>query len=512
MEQELLKNCIIYCRVSSKEQVEGTSLESQERNCRRYADAHGLKVLEVFVDRGESARTVDRPEFLKAISYCARRKPPVDFFLVYKLDRFARNTNDHLTVRATLKKSGTELRSSTEVVSDDPAGKLMETMIASFAEFDNNVRAERTRLGMRERARAGYWVWAPPIGYHKPMEGKKTNIVPDPARAPLIRRAFEEYAKGIYTYKALAELLEDAGLRMPSGHAVSFQTVEKILHNPIYYGIIRTSGEEYAGCFEAIVTRELFLTCQKKTIGGVTSAPAPRSVSNPEFPLRKFVVCGECGASLTGSAPKGRRGKHYPYYHHQSDRCQKVRFIPKEAFEQQFLEFLDSVSPSVRYQELFKAVVRDVWQSNYRALDDQNAKVRRSLEKLEQERQQIFELHRKGTYSDEDFLSQKKLVNQQIERLEGLLDTRKGERFDMDAALTHCFNFVGNATGTWLNLKDNHPARIRFQQLLFREKLTFDGNKFGTPVLSLVLEQKKTSLVEKSSLVAPRGIEPRLPH
>lgn len=99
-------------------------------------------------------------------------------------------------------------------------------------------------------------------------------------------------------------------------------------------------------------------------------------------------------------------------------------------------------------------------------------------------------------------------VNQQLTLHQDLLNERKLEEFDMEAALTYCFDFVGSATKTWVGLENNYPARIRFQQLLFTEKLTFDGGKFGTPVLSLILQQKKTPLVEKSSLVAPRGIEP----
>lgn len=85
------KRGIIYCRVSSLDQVDGTSLESQERICREYAEREGIEVVEVFVDRGESAKTADRPQFLKAISFCGQKKNRIDFFVVYKLDRFSRS-------------------------------------------------------------------------------------------------------------------------------------------------------------------------------------------------------------------------------------------------------------------------------------------------------------------------------------------------------------------------------------------------------------------------------------
>ena len=53
-------NGIIYCRVSSKEQVDGTSLESQEAACRDYAHRNGIEVVKVFIERGESAKFADR--------------------------------------------------------------------------------------------------------------------------------------------------------------------------------------------------------------------------------------------------------------------------------------------------------------------------------------------------------------------------------------------------------------------------------------------------------------------
>src|SRR3989344_4649997 len=107
MNQEIQKNAIIYARVSSKDQLEGTSLETQERLAKEYAEKQGLKVLRVFVERGESAKTANRTEFNKALAFCSDKKNKVSYFIVYKLDRFARNQDDHVTVKALLKRCGT---------------------------------------------------------------------------------------------------------------------------------------------------------------------------------------------------------------------------------------------------------------------------------------------------------------------------------------------------------------------------------------------------------------------
>lgn len=505
------KKCVIYCRVSSKEQVDGTSLETQERYAREYAARQGWEVLQVFVEMGESAKTADRTEYTKAIAFCSNKKQKVDYFVVYKLDRFSRNTEDHLMVRAILRKSGTELRSVTEPINETPTGKLMEHVIAGFAEFDNNVRTERTKAGMRERVKEGIWVWQPQLGYHKPLKGKKTNIVPDQAAASLVRLGFEEYAKGIYTYQEIADLLAERGLKSRSGKKPSQQSIEKMLRNPVYCGEIHAFGGVVDGAFEPIVSKQLFQACQKDAVRQ-TKTINPRSANNPLFPLRKFISCAECGKGLTGSVSRGYKGRGYAYYHHGSQKCPKGLSMPKEAFEQMFVEHLDSLKPDLRYVDLYKAVVRDIWKSNYKKIDAQNAGARRQLEKLEAERLAIFDYHKSGTYTDSEFQEQKALVNKRMEQQYRIIESQREIEFDMEDALSYAFDFVGNAAQKWVSFSNNYPARIRFQKIFLKEKLPYDGEKFGTTVLSPILELKETPLEEKSLLVAPGGIEPPFPH
>src|SRR3989338_8783057 len=113
MKNTAAKTGIIYCRVSSVEQVDGTSLDSQESQCRDFANREGIEVLQIFIEKGESAKTADRTEFKKAITLCSSKKSKIDYFIVYKLDRFARNQGDHAVVTAGLRRYGTVLRSVT---------------------------------------------------------------------------------------------------------------------------------------------------------------------------------------------------------------------------------------------------------------------------------------------------------------------------------------------------------------------------------------------------------------
>jgi len=492
------KTGIIYCRVSSKDQVENTSLESQERYCREFANKNGIHVLSVYVDKGESAKTADRTEFLKAIAFCRNKSNNVDYFLVYKIDRFARNQDDHVMVRATLRRSGTELRSATEPINETPVGRAMEGMISVFAEFDNNVRTERTKGGMLERIKKGVWVWGAPLGYYRPEHGG--NIAPDPDVAPLVRLIFEEWAKGTHSYQTLAELTARKGLRTRRGKTPCAQLMEAILKNPLYCGIIDVWGDRYKGSFEPVVSEELFNRCNgrhKRESHFMHSSPA-----NPEFPLRRMTVCSACSSTLTGSFSTGRKGVRYPYYHHRQQMCSRAEYIPKETFEQNFVEYLISITPNRRYERLFKAVVLDIWKSNYAMLDAENEKLRNSIKRLEEERQRIFDLHRSGTYSNEEFLEQKKLINQKITEKHCLIQDARVEEFNMAEALDYCFAFVRDTAATWLRLKPKYDIRLRFQRLIFEKNIVFDGKKFGTADLSCIYALNRETQAKKSDLVA----------
>lgn len=496
------KRGIIYCRVSSKDQLEGTSLETQERFSTEYAINHGIKVIKVFVERGESAKTANRTEFNKALAFCTDKKNKIQYFIVYKLDRFARNQDDHVTVKAILRRAEVELRSVTEPIDQTPIGRAMEGVLSVFAEFDNNVRTERTKQGMLERVQEGMWVWPTPLGYCRPFKG--SNITPEPEVSPLIRLGFEEYSKGIYTYKSLAKFLSDRGLRTRGGYLPSHQFIDKMIKNPIYKGFIEAWGG-HKGSFEAIVSEELFDSCQVSRKG--LSHKAPRMSRNPLFPLRG-VICKECSSPITGSKSTGNSGKKYPYYHHPHQHCSLAQSVPKENFEQLFVEFLNNITPDHQYEKLFKAVVLDIWQNNYKRFDEDNARVRREIAKLEQERQKVFDLHRTGIYTDSEFDEQRNFINRMIDEKRLLVHEKAVEEFDMEEALNYCFNFIKQTSKTWLEA--DFPHKLQFQKLIFKGNIEFDGKKFGTTKLSALYALNREYSGEKSHLVAPRGIEPRL--
>jgi DNA invertase Pin-like site-specific DNA recombinase len=83
----------------------------------------------------------------------------VHFVVVFNLTRFARDKCDHFALRAHLQSLRISLRSVTEPIDDTSTGKLMEGVLAAFAQFDNVVRSERTLAGMKAALSLGRWTF-----------------------------------------------------------------------------------------------------------------------------------------------------------------------------------------------------------------------------------------------------------------------------------------------------------------------------------------------------------------
>ncbi len=209
----------IYVRVSTKEQTENLSLPTQLRACEEYCRRQGYEILERFHEEGESAKTTDRSQLQSLLTYCRLNKGRVHFVVVFNLTRFARDKYDHFALRSHLQSLGISLRSATEPIDDTSTGKLMEGVLAAFAQFDNDCRSDRTPAGMKAALELGRWVFLAPIGYLNAPRAMGKSLMPDPERAPLVRRAFEEYATGRFTRAFLTCTQYAAMVRLRPGGA-----------------------------------------------------------------------------------------------------------------------------------------------------------------------------------------------------------------------------------------------------------------------------------------------------
>ena len=422
------KKAIIYLRVSTEEQVENYSLDTQEDICRKEAARRGFNVVEVFREEGRSAKTIiGRPVLIQLLEYCRKNKKKVHAVFVYRLDRISRQTADYLAIRKKLAESDVSVISATEPTGNSPTEKLIETVLAGFAQLDNDVRSERTKNGMRARFLSGLINARPPLGYIL----KHGYVVKDPHTFEKMKSAWDLLATGTKSLAEISKLLNEWQMKNPysvGNYKLLPHTLSKLFHNKFYMGIITSDKypEQVRGQHTSMVTEEQFYRVQAILDGRNPNklALARRMRDKPEFPLRRIVKCGKCGAALTGAWSKGRNAR-YAYY-----RCSKFctsKSIRVDVLENALMQTLRRITPTKEGLELFLTLLQKTYHSRRSRLEKIANQADTELEKLYSIRRQLVEKNLAGIYSDEIFKEQnaileERIINAQITKHDGILE------------------------------------------------------------------------------------------
>ena len=245
-------------RVSTKEQAENLSLETQEQSCRAYYARQDLQVDRVFYERGESAKTEERRVLQEMLRYCSDNRSRLRAVVVWKVDRFSRNAEAHLGLRALLRANGVVLMSVNENLGESPSERFMETVFAGAAQYDNDVRAQRTCVGMQAALEKGQWTFQLPVGY----VNTQTGVQPDSVSGPILREAFERMASGNHTREQVLRWATKRGLRSRRGRAITPRDFGRILRNPLHAGIIDVMGVQSRTAFSPLVSEPVFNRAQ----------------------------------------------------------------------------------------------------------------------------------------------------------------------------------------------------------------------------------------------------------
>ena len=120
-------------------------------------------MIEEFVERGESAKTADRPELQRLLEFVTEQ--PVKYVIVHKVDRLARNRADDVAINLALKQAGVTLVSVSENIDETPSGLLLHGIMSSIAEFYSQNLAMEILKGSVQKAKNGGTPGRVPLGY-----------------------------------------------------------------------------------------------------------------------------------------------------------------------------------------------------------------------------------------------------------------------------------------------------------------------------------------------------------
>src|SRR3989344_2219256 len=289
---------VVYVRKSSEsEDRQVLSIEAQLAELQEYAAKEKLEIVASFQE-AKTAKEPGRIKFAEMLAILESGK--ADGIISWHPDRLARNSVDggkiiHFLDRGLIK----SLKFPTFWFEPTSQGLFMLNIaFVQSKYFVDNLR-ENVKRGLRQKIRNGVWPSWAPVGYLN--NAKTRGIDVDTEKAQKVRKLFEMYATGSYTFLSLANWCKENGLRGNLGKEISVSNVQHLLQNPFYFGLMRYRGEIFEGTHESLISKKLFDTCQ------VVMAKRGRvqEVKKHHFAFLGLMKCASCGASITAQYAKG---------------------------------------------------------------------------------------------------------------------------------------------------------------------------------------------------------------
>jgi DNA invertase Pin-like site-specific DNA recombinase len=216
---------VAYVRVSTAKQADkGESLETQEAKVRGYAALYGLDIVEVVVDAGASAKTLDRPGIKRVLDMIAAGE--ASGLLVSKLDRLTRSVRDLGTLINTTFAKADLFSVSEQVDTRSASGRLVLNVLSSVSQWEREIIAERTSEVMQHmRANGEYTGGSAPYGFRL----EDGALVNNDAEQETIMRARELRNDGERrTLRAVASILAAEGHLARNGGVFSAQSIKNM--------------------------------------------------------------------------------------------------------------------------------------------------------------------------------------------------------------------------------------------------------------------------------------------
>ena len=492
------KRAVSYIRVSTREQAqrggseEGFSLPAQREANKRKAQSMGALVVKEFADRGESARSANRPELQKMLAYL-KEDGGIDYVIVHKLDRLARNRADDVEINRAFEEAGVRLVSTSENIDQTPGGMLLHGIMSSIAEFYSRNLANEVIKGMGEKARNGGTLGKAPLGYlnvrARDENGREIRTIAlDEERAPLVRLAFSEYATGNWTVRQLADHLNNRGLTIPPtarkpANPVSVRLLQTLLRNPYYKGVISFQGVEYAGAHEPLVDAATWQTVQDI----LTAHANGERQRMHNHHLKSTIVCGLCGARLLVQHATSRTSSTYHYFvcarrHRVHDCTFKAVLIDEvEARVAELYQQIRLSSDDRREIERYLRMEFEHIQAN-RQQDIQRLTTRQ--QQLEDQRHKLLEAHYAGAIPLDLLKKEQDQLTSSILAIQRELDGYTADAALVEQHLTQALDLLEDCQRLYLAAPDRLKKllnQVFFERILVNPAVDEDGHPIIPP-------------------------------
>lgn len=311
-------NCAIYTRKSTEEGLDQdfNSLDNQYEFCHNYLVSQNDPCLHIvptrYDDGGYSGGNLNRPALQRLLEDI--RCGLVNRVIFYKIDRLTREMRDFFKLYDIFEKYNVDFISVKEnefYNTTTAPGRLMVNMMLSFAQFERENAGDRIRDKIANSKAKGMWMGGvPPLGYNI---GNRCLVINE-TEAAIIRSIFQTFTI-THSLADTTDAANNAGYRtkchtsrqgrVSGGRKFSTASIQRILQNPLYKGLVSHKDKLYPGQHEAIIEAQTFDVVQAIFQSHAVQRPARKAktenrVSEQAF-LTELIYCGCCGSAMTPS-------------------------------------------------------------------------------------------------------------------------------------------------------------------------------------------------------------------
>lgn len=480
--QFTLKRAVSYLRVSTREQAErggreeGFSIPAQHEANNKKAAAMGAKVVKEFVERGASGTTTKRPALQEMLRYLDDEGDSIDYVIVHKLDRLARNRADDVAITQRFDAHSIRLVSTSENIDQTPGGMLLHGIMSSIAEFYSRNLAGEVVKGMTQKAQSGGIITRAPLGYlntRRITNGREERTATiDEERAPLIRWAFEAYATGNWSLKTLTAELNRRGLTTlatasTASNPVQVRTVHGILTNPFYAGVVNFQGASYPGQHTGLVDPAVFETVQTVLRGKFAGE---RVITHDHY-VKSTLFCGQCGFRMIVQVTTNRHGTTYPYYaclgrHSKRTQC-TLRSIQIDHVEDLITDLCERIALTDEFRTALESLLRARLKLLRKDTDSEREHLHQAKLSIQRRQRKLLEAHYNDAIGIDMLRTEQQQLTTELNATTRHLDALSADYTEADRLITQALDLVQHCAKLY-RVAPEHVRRMLNQTLFKR--------------------------------------------
>ncbi|TCC93695.1 recombinase family protein [Pedobacter frigiditerrae] len=391
------------------------SIEGQLKDNQKVIEREGLNVTHSFQDKKSASIPFNRPFYTDMINRI--KKGEASGIVVWHIDRLMRNHLEagefqYLLQTGAIQSIWTPYK---EYRSEDN-GLLLSIEASVATQFSRDL-AVKVKRGLLQKCELGQPPMLAKLGYlNTKYSIHGTNeIIEDPERFHIIRKAFEMLLSRQYTTPAITDILNNeygfrtrqSGKKAPCPLHVS--VLYRIFTDPFYYGYFSYMGKQYKGVYKPMITLQEFEQAQE--ILGRKGKLKPK---RHEFPFAGFIKCGVCGCAITASKKtkmikSTREYKSYVFYHctKRREKCTEKEYTKAIEMEEMIIRELETSTLIPKFRDwAIEAIKEDYHEevSKHKKLLQQIASYE---QRLARELDKLLDLRISEAISEEKYLEKK---------------------------------------------------------------------------------------------------------